>query len=106
MEMTEWHEDRNMFEDNPIVYITGGRIPKEKRNPNLCWYSVRHSDCGFDPAEIEKAVWVNHMFDLATKKPLQFTPETNFFTEHEEEAIWMAEQTSNRLKHSDDAVIA
>lgn len=55
------------------MYVTDFRVQQKDRDSNLFYYEIRHSDDGWEPATIEKNVWVNHFGTLVSNKEIEFT---------------------------------
>lgn len=56
----------------PVVKVVSIRVPIDARAEDLFFYDIRHSDDdGFEPATIEKNVFVNHLGTLITTEPIK-----------------------------------
>ncbi|MFY0521065.1 LPD28 domain-containing protein [Lysinibacillus sp. UGB7] len=72
-----------------IVFASGLRVPKEKREPNLHYYDVSHEDGSFRPVMVAKLLTINHLGTIAVKKPLSLKTGGNYLylTEAQKDAI-------------------
>lgn len=64
------------LKNNTLLVASTLRIPKEKRDEDIFYYDIRHSD--FDsgePATLEKRVIVNHFATIGVKKPINLGEE-------------------------------
>lgn len=78
-----------------VLDILESRIKGKDRKDGVYYYDIRHSDSGFEPATIEKSVWVNHMFTIVLESELDLGEDGYIVLNDEDgEKIW------NLFQHS------
>lgn len=66
--MTKKRHITNLTRKN-VLTVVGARIPPTVRRPDLYYYGIRHGD-NWEPATVERFVYVNFWGTVITAKPL------------------------------------